>query len=77
MQEAAHSEPGKQLPADAAVTFWRTHRADPAGAEREPSRVSPGGARGVSAAEAQRAGGGGGLVQHAAIRSQGAALEGG
>lgn len=76
MQEAADSESGKQLPADAAITLWRTHWLDPAGAERQPSRVSPGGARGVSAAEEEQPGGGGGPVQHTAIRNQRAALEG-
>lgn len=76
MQEAAYSESGKQLPADAAVTLRGTHRLDPAGAEREPSRVSPGGARRVSAVEEEQPGGGGGPVQHAAVGSQRAALEG-
>lgn len=76
MQEAAHSESGKQLPADAAVTLRRAHRVDAAGAEREPSRVSPRGARRVSPAEEERPGGGGGPVQHAAVGSQRAALEG-
>lgn len=77
MQEAAYSEPGKQLPPDAAVTFRRADRPDPAGAERQPSGVSAGGARRVSAAEAQRPGGGGGRVQHAAVGNQRAALESG
>lgn len=75
MQEAAHFESGKQLSADAAVTLRRTQRVDPAGAERELSRVSPSGAWGVSAAEEERPGGGGGPVQHAAIRNQRAALQ--
>lgn len=77
VQEAAYSEPGEQLPADAAVTFRRADRPDPAGAERQPSGVPAGGAGRVSAAEAQRPGGGGGRVQHAAVGSQRAALEGG
>lgn len=76
MQETAYSESGKQLPADAAVTLRRAHRVDAAGAEREPSRVSPSGAQRVSAAEEEWSGGGGGPLQHAAIRGQRAALEG-
>lgn len=77
MQEVAYSEPGEQLPPDAAITFRRADQPDPAGAERKPSGVSAGGARRVSAAEAQRPGGGGGRVQHTAVGNQRAALEGG
>jgi len=76
VQEAAHSESGEQLPADAAVALRGTHRADPAGAERQPPGVSPGGARRVPAVEEEQSGGGGGPVQHAAARGQGAALQG-
>lgn len=76
MQEAAHSEPGEQLPADAAVALRGAHGADPAGAAREPAGVSPGGARRVPAAEAEQPGGGGGPVQHAAAGGQRAAVAG-
>lgn len=76
MQEAPHSESGEQLPADAAVSLRRAHRAHPAGAEREPAGVPPGGAGRMQSVEEERPGGGGGPVQHAAHRSQRAALEG-
>lgn len=76
MQETAHSEPREQLPADFAISFWRTNWADPAGAEGEPSGVPPRGTGRVSAAKEEWPGGGGGPVQHTAPRSQRAAVEG-
>lgn len=76
MQEAPYSEPWKQLPADAAITLWRTHRVDPAGAEGQPPRVPACGAGRVPTVEEEQPGGGGRPVQHPAIRSQRAALAG-
>lgn len=56
MQEAAHSESWKQLPADSSVTFRGADRPHAAGAPGEPPRVPARGAGGVSAAEAERPG---------------------
>lgn len=62
MQEAADSESGEQLPADAALSFRGAHWVDAAGAERKPPGVSPRGAGRVSAPEEKQPGGGGGPV---------------
>lgn len=76
MQEAAYPEPRKQLPADAALALWRTHRVDPAGAAGQPPRVPAGGTGRMPPVEEEQPGGGGRPVQHPAVRGQRAALEG-
>ncbi|TNM89323.1 hypothetical protein fugu_003557 [Takifugu bimaculatus] len=75
VQEAPHSELGKQLPAVPAVPLWGADGADAAGAEREPPGMPAGGAGRVQAAEEDGPGGGGGPVQHPVHRGQGAAVE--
>jgi len=76
VQEAENLEPGKQCAAVAPIPCWRADKPIPDRAAREPLGVPAGGAGRVPSAETQRAWGGGGLVQHAALGSQRAAVEG-
>lgn len=76
MQEAENLEPGEQCAAVPPLPGWRADKSLPDRAAGEPLGVPASGAGRVSSAETQRAGGGGGLVQHAALGSQRAAVEG-
>ena len=76
MQEAPYSEPWQQLPADATLALWGTHRIDPAGAQGQPLRVPAGGTGRMPPVEEEQPGGGGRPVQHLAFGSKRAALAG-
>ena len=76
VQEAADAEPGQQLPAGAAIALRGADGPHPAGAAGQPAGGSARGAGRVPAAEEELPGGGGGPIQHAAPRGEGAAVEG-
>lgn len=76
MQEAENLEPGKQCAAVPALPGGRADESVADRAAREPPGVLACGAGGVPDAETQWAGGGGGPVQHPALGSQRAPVEG-
>lgn len=76
MQETENLAPGKQCAAVTPVPGRRADKSVTNRATREPLGVSARGAGRVSSAETQWACGRGGPVQHAALGSQRAALEG-
>lgn len=72
--QAAHTQPGQQLPDHAAVALRRAHQPHPAGTARQPARGPARGAVRVPPAQALGPGRGGGPLQHAAARGQRAAV---
>lgn len=76
VQEAENLEPGKQCAAVPALPGGRADESVADRAAREPPGVLACGAGGVPDAETQWAGGGGGPVQHPALGSQRAPVEG-
>ena len=66
MPQAAHAQPGQQLPDHAAVALWRADQPDAAGAAGQPAGGPARRAVRVPPAQALGPGGGGGPLQHAA-----------